>query len=77
MGRQNMMEGGEYEEYPRIIYLRPKMPKPRLIPVYKNATDADTEMVDRGSDQQAAVSTNPIWSSILLKQIKSIKQNKI
>ena len=53
-----MMEGGEYEEYPRIIYLRPKMPKPRLIPVYKNATDADTEMVDRGSDQLAAVSKN-------------------
>ena len=61
VGRQNMqMEGGEYEEYPRIIYLRPKMPKPRLIPVYKNATDADTDMVDRGSDQQVAVSTNHI-----------------
>ena len=44
VGRQNMqMEGGEYEEYPRVIYLRPKLPKPRTISVYKNTTDADKD----------------------------------
>ena len=50
VGRQNnQMEGGEYEEYPRIIYLRPKLPKPRQITVYKSSTDADM--------QKTAVST--------------------
>ena len=52
------MEGGEYEEYPRVIYLRPNLPKPRQISVYKNSTDADKDKMDQDSDQQAAVSIN-------------------
>ena len=61
VGRQNMqMEGGEYEEYPRVIYLRPRLPKPRKIPVFKSQTNADKLKMDGGSDHQEAVSTNPI-----------------
>ena len=54
------MEGGEYEEYPRVIYLNPTLPKPRVISVHKRRTttdNADKEKMDSGSDdQQAAVS---------------------